>query len=344
MGRIGPMRIMPPTNELATRIYPMDILYLNGRFLPASQAALPLTDAGFIWGATVTDRLRTFRQKLFRLDDHLQRFRSSCERAFIPQPLSDDQLASIAGELIAATARQLGPDAELSLVIFATPGDAAGNPTLGMQANPLNVEKYARLFADGALLEPVVGPIGIDPAIKHRSRLAWWIAEQQLRWRHGADSTIEPLLTSGEPDHFVRETPTANFLAVVDGALTSPPRSTILGGVSLRVIEELSASIGIPLIEREISLDEVIASADECLLANTSFCVAPVGRIAGANRDREWQTGMFAPSGNHDSNRWVSPSGAGQADHIDNPIFRRLIMSWSDLVGVDILRQFHRNR
>jgi branched-chain amino acid aminotransferase len=305
----------------------LSTLYLNGQFLPAAQAVLSLADVGFIWGATVTDRLRTFRHKLFRLDDHLRRFRTSCERAFIPQPVSDQQLASIAAELIEANVRQIGPGDELSLVMFATPGDGTGRPTLGMQTSPLNVERYSHLFTVGALLEPVPSPMGLDPRIKHRSRLGWWIAGQELRLRHGAASTIEPLLTSGEPDHHVRETPTANFLAVFDGKLVSPPRSTILSGVSLQVIEELGASLGISLVERQISLKEAIASADECLLTNTSFCVAPVARIAAAN-----------------CSGWISPSIAGEGDHSGNGIFRRLIKSWSDLVGVDILRQFRSNR
>ena len=41
------------------------VAYLNGLFLPAHQAALPIDDAGFVLGATVTEQLRTFRGRLF---------------------------------------------------------------------------------------------------------------------------------------------------------------------------------------------------------------------------------------------------------------------------------------
>jgi branched-subunit amino acid aminotransferase/4-amino-4-deoxychorismate lyase len=146
-----------------------------------------------------------------------------------------------------------------------------------------------------------------------------------LRARHGAGSRIEALLTSGKPNHTVRETPTANFVAVIDGVLMSPPRSTILDGISLRMIEELSTSLGMPFVEREIPLAEIIASAQECLLANTSYCVAPVTKIIA--------TGL--PSG-----EWNSPYTAEQTIRTGKSLFRRIISSWSNLVGVDILRQF----
>src|SRR5258708_38674302 len=96
------------------------LAYLNGRILPESEVALSLDDLGFTWGATVTDRLRTFRKKLFRLHDHLRRFRKSCELAFVPQPRGDGELAAAVEELIAANATLLSPDTEMSLVLFAT--------------------------------------------------------------------------------------------------------------------------------------------------------------------------------------------------------------------------------
>src|SRR5437879_2375437 len=80
---------------------PEPLAYLNGRFLPASQLALPAHDAGFVFGATATDLVRTFRQRPFRLADHLARFRRSCDVCRIPQPVPDAELARIAEELIA---------------------------------------------------------------------------------------------------------------------------------------------------------------------------------------------------------------------------------------------------
>jgi len=283
------------------------LTYLNGRVLPTNEASLSLTDAGFVWGATVVDRLRTFRHKLFRLTDHLARFRQSCERAFIPQPHTDQELATIAGEMVERAASQLNKEDELSLILFATPGNETG-PTLGMTMERLDFTKYAALVRSGAKLAPVPSPAGVDPAIKHRSRLAWWIATR------GLPTGCEALFTTGEPHHFLRETPIANFLAVIDGQLISPPRSTILDGISLHQVEILAQRLGIRFIEREMTIDEVLAKSTECILANTSFCLATVTSLSG------------------------------QPKPLTGPTFQRLLRAWSDEVGVDILHQFESNR
>jgi branched-chain amino acid aminotransferase len=98
------------------------VVYLNGRFLPQGEARRTLHDAGFVFGATATDLCRTFRHALYRFPDHLRRFRQSCSRAQIPQPVSDDHLAALAHELVARHASLLGPEQDLALVLLATPG------------------------------------------------------------------------------------------------------------------------------------------------------------------------------------------------------------------------------
>ena len=53
------------------------LAYLNGQFIPASHAAIPLTDGGFVQGVTVSEQVRTFRGRLFRLAEHLKRLEQS---------------------------------------------------------------------------------------------------------------------------------------------------------------------------------------------------------------------------------------------------------------------------
>ena len=60
------------------------LAYQNGQFVPAAQLSIPVHDAGFVWGATVTDRARTFNGRPFRLEEHLRRFRKSCTSARVP--------------------------------------------------------------------------------------------------------------------------------------------------------------------------------------------------------------------------------------------------------------------
>src|SRR5947209_11534656 len=90
------------------------IAYLNGRLVSQREACLPLNDAGFVFGATVTDLCRTFRHKLFRLPQHLDRFRRNCHAARVPLGASDAELTEAAEHLAGHNAGLLGPHGELA--------------------------------------------------------------------------------------------------------------------------------------------------------------------------------------------------------------------------------------
>jgi branched-chain amino acid aminotransferase len=297
---------------------PTPLAYLNGRFLAQGEARLTLHDAGFVFGATATDLCRTFRHRLFRLPDHLRRFRRSCEMAHIPQALGDDELARLAGELVRHNAALIGPDDDLALVMFATPGavgyylgepGGAGDapPTFGMHTFGLPFARYRGLIREGArLVIPEVRHVparSVDPRIKQRSRLHWWLAEQAARQREPGGIA----LLLDEDDH-VTETAGANFLLVKGGTVFSPPRGAILGGVSLRVTEELCRGAGIPFVEKALGVEEC-RQADEALLTSTPYCLAGVRSVEG-----------------------VSLTFPG-------PVYRRLLEGWNRLVQCDIQRQ-----
>src|SRR5205809_1129545 len=174
------------------------LAYLNGRMVPFAEAALPPHDAGFVSGATVVDNARTFRHKLFRWPDHLDRFRRDCRTCYVPLEAIDEQLTAAAEALVAHNAKLLPPGGALQLVSFATP--------------------------------------------------------------HGPSATLA-------------ETSVANFLAVIDGVVVSPPRETVLDGISLRVTRELCGALGIAFAEAPLTLADVHRTS-EALLTGTGFCLA----------------------------------------------------------------------
>lgn len=287
----------------------LSLAYCNGRFLPYEEVALPPDDAGFVWGATVTDRLRTFNGRLFALDAHLRRFRQSCTLARVPQPVPDAKLARITEHLV----RENRGDGEVSAVWVATPGPVAAaaptegdepSPTLLAYTLPLDPGQFEQRHREGARLIPVVAPLGVDPRVKHRSRLPWWIARDEVQ---ALDADAEPLLI--DPDgELVLETPSANVLVVIGGVMLTPPADRILNGITLGVVEELSRQLGIPFGKAALTLAD-LASASEVILANSTYCLAGVSRIAG-----------------HDV-------------PFPGPMLHRLLDAWSELVGVDVRKQ-----
>src|SRR5260370_264427 len=76
------------------------LVYLNGQFLPASQAQLAIYDAGLVLGATVTEQTRTFHKQLFRLDAHLDRLFRALYLTRMDIGLSRAELIGIGDKLI----------------------------------------------------------------------------------------------------------------------------------------------------------------------------------------------------------------------------------------------------
>jgi len=71
------------------------IYYVNGEFVPADKAVLPVTDLSIIRGYACFDYLRTHGGELKTLDLNVRRLRKSCGLIELHFPWTDEQLKSI---------------------------------------------------------------------------------------------------------------------------------------------------------------------------------------------------------------------------------------------------------
>jgi branched-subunit amino acid aminotransferase/4-amino-4-deoxychorismate lyase len=314
------------------------LAYFNGQIIAASQARLAIYDAGFVLGATITEQTRTFGHRPWRLADHLHRLLRSLEAARMDVDLSKEQWISISKELIEHNARFVHQRDELGLIQFVTPGEyptyagmaAAGGarsagfslspdglkpalrsaaPTVCIHTFPLPFEVWAERMRRGAhLVTPPVRhmpPECCDPAIKHRSRFHYYLADQQARL---VDPQASALLLDLAGN--VTETSTANFLMVEKGTIVSPTMRNILPGISRQVVIELATRLGIPFAQRDFPI-EAAMKAQEALLTSTPYCLMAVTQI----------------------------NGTMLSDGRPGPIFHRLLTAWSQEVGLDIACQ-----
>ncbi|HVC95759.1 MAG TPA: aminotransferase class IV [Pirellulales bacterium] len=299
---------------------PEPLVYLNGRKLRASQAHVAIYDLGVVMGATVTEMTRTFRREPYRLDDHLARLYRSLRYVRFDIGLSQAELADASRELVAHNAALLPEGGELGLIHFVTAGEnalyagsagggAKTTPTVCAHTFPLPFDLWSNKMREGVhVITPSirhVPPQCYDPKMKYRSRMHYYLADQEARL---ADPDAVALLLDLAGN--ATETSGANFLIVERGAIVSPTLTNTLPGVSRATVIELAARLGIPFIERDVQVFSVI-NADEALLASTPYCLLPVTKI----------------------------NGLPIADGRPGPIFRRLLTAWSRDVGVDIEKQ-----
>jgi branched-chain amino acid aminotransferase len=291
---------------------------LNGRMIPAAELTIPVYDAGFVLGATVSEQLRTFAGKIYKLDEHLARLRRGLEITEIDAGCTVEQLAAWANELVAANHKLLDPADDLGVSIFVTPGpyatlappDVPRTPTIGISTFPLPFHLWAEKYESGELL--VISEVlqlwpGSWPAdLKCRSRMHYYLADKEVSKRYpGARALLE------DAYGYISETATSNVAYVKQSNdLATRHRSDVLPGISLATIIDLSQRL-------EISFNEewptrlALTEAMEVLITSTPFCMLPVVRI----------------------------DDAPILDGRPGPVYRKLLDAWSGDVGVDIAAQ-----
>jgi branched-chain amino acid aminotransferase len=299
---------------------PEPLAYLNGRISPISQAALHVFDLGVAMGATVTEMTRTFRLEPFRLEEHLARLFRSIRYVGISMDHTPESIADLARELVDHNGRLIPRGHDLGLTMFVTAGtsltytgladgDAHHKPSVCLHTFPLPYELYAPRLSRGLhLVTPATRQLPadcLDPRIKCRSRLHWYLADQQAR---EVDPQAQALLL--DQRGYVTETSTSNVVAVFGKRIVTPREAGVLAGISLQAVRELSRSLGYDWSEADLTPFDLV-NADECLATSTPTCLLPVTRING------------------------KPVGSG----VPGEAFGRLLAAWSDAVGLDIAEQ-----
>jgi branched-chain amino acid aminotransferase len=250
------------------------LAYLNGEYIPAEKLQISYADAGFVYGATITDYCRTYAGKLFRHEAHALRFLHDCKTIRIDLNKSPQDLEQMALKLLKSNR---AADEDLAIITFATPGlltgytgDQETEPTLGMHTLRIPEARYAQYRAQGIklTLAGVIPSTGIVPmGIKHRSRLAWWMA--------GPATDHVPVLLSPEG---VGDTAIGAIVAIRDGVVVRPEKGTVLESVSLGVLEELCQECGIEFREEALDLRTWESEAGSLMLTGSGFGLAPVVR------------------------------------------------------------------
>jgi branched-chain amino acid aminotransferase len=297
-----------------------DLVFLNDRFVPASKAAINIYDLGIVLGATLTEMTRTFAGRPFRLEDHIDRLYRSLRYAGIKPNLTPADILAKTQELIAANGSRLSEGEDLGIVHFVTAGEnpiyagsaAAGvrlSPTVCIHSFPLPFAAWRHLFTEGAhVVTPSVRhvpPQCLDPKTKNRSRLHWFIADQQSQ---AVDPRAISLLL--DLDGNITECSGSNFVLVRDRTIYSPTSRNILAGISLDTVRELATQLGWDWVEKDLQPYDVV-NADEAWLTTTPYGAAPCTRI----NDK--------------------PIGDGKP----GPLFYELMAAWSERVGIDIVAQ-----
>src|SRR5436305_15187876 len=75
---------------------------VNGRISGQDEAVIPVFDHGFLYGEGIYETLRTYDGRLFLYHRHMRRMRNSARLIDLALPFTEDELAALIRDTIAA--------------------------------------------------------------------------------------------------------------------------------------------------------------------------------------------------------------------------------------------------
>lgn len=251
-----------------------NIAFLNGRFMPISQAKVHVEDRGYQFGDGVYELIRTYHGKIFFLDEHLSRMEKSSKTIGLNLFYTRARWKKI---ITTAHQKSRFPDARIYIQV--TRGVAPRSHEIPKKIRPttlVTVRQFVsvpiRLREQGVSIMTLEDFRWGRCDLKSINLLPNILAKHKAR-AQGAFEAV--FIRNG----WVTEGSTSNIFAVLNGSLVTPPTGPyLLAGITRDLVLDLARQAGLDVKERDISLDEVY-QANEVFLTGTSIEVLPVVKV-----------------------------------------------------------------
>jgi D-alanine transaminase len=253
-----------------------ELAYVNGKTGPIEEAVVPIEDRGYNFGDAVYEYVATYKGRLFRLEEHLQRLSRSMAALTFPPVSLDEVRRAIIETHNASGIERAGIYLQISRGVDRRdhPFPSETTPQIVMTVRHLK-EKPESYRQNGIGVITVTDFRWGRCDIKTVQLLPNVLAKQQA-----LDTGVFDAVFVAE-DGVVREATSSNFYIVSDGRLiTHPLTERILAGITRQVLLKLAPEIGIAVDERFFTVDEMMA-ADEAFLTGTTTEVLPVVTVDG---------------------------------------------------------------
>ncbi len=284
-----------------------------GTWTARENLQLAIDDLGTLQGAIAVDRLRTVRGLPWDADNHLARFRRSCELLQIR--LDHAQVREAVHECVRRSSEHFGKY-DFSIVMLATPGSAAtGSPVWMVYSSPIDWPKLAAWYSLGQVLKVSTNanvPAACwSPSLKTRARIQYYLADREC-----ASDSEDPYQGAILPsiDNCLTETSVGNLILAVDDHLLSPPADQVLDGLTLQTTCQLAEQAGFPVRRERITAAHT-ESATEILLTGSTGILWPAQRV-----------------------EWEKYAIEHPLQSVNGPIYKALAQLWCERLGIDYVR------
>ncbi|UIJ91751.1 aminotransferase class IV [Sinorhizobium meliloti] len=260
------------------RNYPHGIAFMDGQFLPMSEAKISVLDWGFLHSDATYDTVHVWEGRFFRLNLHLDRFFRGMERLRMKLPYSREEIRTVLTNCVALSGhksayvemictRGASPtfsrdprEAENRFIAFAVPYGSVANSEQLKRGLHVAVSETVR-----------ISPKSVDPTIKNYH---WLDLVKGLfdAYDFGAETALI-MDTKGN----IAEGPGFNVFTV-KGSQLKTPASGVLPGITRQTVFELCKESKLTVVAADLARDELL-QADEVFITSTAGGIMPVTRI-----------------------------------------------------------------
>lgn len=263
-------------------------IYLNGKLIPREEAVVSVYDHGLLYGDGVFEGIRSYNNRIFKLDEHLDRLYNSATGIMLEIPMTKEELK----EAIRATLRANKlADAYIRLVVTRGVGDLGLDPRKCTRPTIfIIVDKISlyppEYYQEGLeiLTVPTVRniPQALNPQIKSLNYLNNILAKVEAN----NQNIQEALMLNSQG--YIAECTGENIFVVKSGVLFTPPEiAGVLKGITRATVIEIALTQNLTVKEELFTRFDLYIS-DECFLTGTAAEIVPVtkidGRVIGAGK------------------------------------------------------------
>lgn len=257
------------------------LIHVGGKLLPRSEAKISVFDSSVQGGDAVWEGLRVYKNGIFCLDRHLERLQASAKAlAFAHIPAKEEIKKAVFETL---KTNSMSDETHIRLTLTRGEKMTSGmDPRLNQNDSCLIVlAEWKPLVYDNEAGIRVISssvrrnaPHFLDSKIHHNNLLNNILAKIQANVA-GVDAAIM-LDNYG----FVAELNDTNLFMAKDDKLYTPHADACLPGITRGLVIEVAQSLGIQVIEKNLSLTEFY-TADEVFATGTMGELTPVVEVDG---------------------------------------------------------------
>ena len=254
-------------------------IYIDGNFYDQSEAKVSVFDHGLLYGDGVFEGIRFYHDRVFRLEEHIDRLWDSAKAIALEIPMSRSEVIAAALETIRQNDLH---DGYIRLLITRGVGslglspDSCRRPSVIVIAATITLypeELYRKGLTMVTCATRRISPAALSPRIKSMNYLNNILAKIEAQEAGAAEG-----LMLNEQGYVAECTGDNLFIVKGDQIWTPPLNAGLLKGVTRDVVFELAEKAQLRIQERELTGYDVY-TADECFLTGTAAEVIPAVQL-----------------------------------------------------------------